>query len=80
MLEKESSTDQELDPVGPAGTLGMENSELQNDFLVLQKACSDFFYGKIKGCRGKCNLNPSTRECAAFKAAMFWSVGGGLNL
>lgn len=39
MLEKESSTDQKLDPAGPAGTLGMENSELQNDFLVMQKAC-----------------------------------------
>lgn len=70
MLEKEISTDHELDTAGPAGTLGMENSELQNDFLVMQKACSEFFHGMIKGCGRKCNLNPNRRECAAFKATM----------
>lgn len=72
MLEKESSTltgnqtQQALQGHGRWRT----RSEPQNDFLVMQKACSDLFQKEIKGCGGNCNLSPNRRERAAFKATM----------
>jgi len=50
-------------------------SELWNYFSVRQKACSNFFYKKVKCCGGKCNLNQNWRKRAMLKAMALSAEG-----
>lgn len=77
MLEKESSTltGNETQQALQGHQSWRTRSELYNYFLVMQKACSSFFYKKIKCCGGKRNLNQNRREWAMFKAMTLSTEG-----
>lgn len=77
MPEKETSTltGNETQQVLQGHWSWRTHSELLNYFLVMQKACSNFFYKKNNCYGGKCNLNQNRRECAVFKAMTLSTEG-----